>query len=192
MRVRRQLVHQHRQRLLRRSAVLRLHLGRLRRYAVRLHRRPGEQVPADPDRREGARGPGQGCLAGLRHRPVGRAYTGGGSEGSGSGSSEGSQSQSSGSTAERSTEQKASRSAERPAAEPKAEKPAAKKKTVTTPTGKKVEKGDGEYKVVKGDTLSSIAEEHDVKGGWAKLFKLNDDIVDDADLIYPGQQLHLK
>ncbi|MEV5317232.1 transglycosylase family protein [Streptomyces sp. NPDC052687] len=85
-------------------------------------------------------------------------------------------------------EQPASRSAERPAAEPapKAEK------TVTTPTGKKVEKGDGEYKVVKGDTLSTIAAEHDVKGGWQKLFELNKDIVDDADFIYPGQQLHLK
>ncbi|MFC8084729.1 MULTISPECIES: resuscitation-promoting factor protein RpfA [unclassified Streptomyces] len=126
------------------------------------------------------------CGTGLS----GAAYTGGGSEDSGSGSSQSSQSQSSGSTAERSTEQQASRSSERPAAEPKAEK--SEKKTVTTPTGKKVEKGDGEYKVVKGDTLSSIAAEHDVKGGWAKLFKLNDDIVDDADLIYPGQQLHLK
>ncbi|MEV8597652.1 transglycosylase family protein [Streptomyces sp. NPDC052012] len=92
-------------------------------------------------------------------------------------------------SAERTTEQKASRSTERPA--PKAEKKA-EKKTVTTPTGEKVEKGDGEYKVVKGDTLSSIAEEHGVKGGWEKLFKLNDDIVEDADLIYPGQQLHLK
>ncbi|MEU3175624.1 LysM domain-containing protein, partial [Streptomyces sp. NPDC007000] len=29
-----------------------------------------------------------------------------------------------------------------------------------------------------GDTLSSIASEHDVKGGWDKLFKLNDDIVE--------------
>ncbi|MEV5935479.1 transglycosylase family protein [Streptomyces sp. NPDC052079] len=94
-------------------------------------------------------------------------------------------------TQPRETEQKASRSTERPAAEKQAE-PKAEKKTVTTPTGKKVEKGDGEYKVVKGDTLSSIAEEHDVKGGWAELFKLNDDIVQDADLIYPGQQLHLK
>ncbi|MGC9439786.1 transglycosylase family protein [Streptomyces sp. WG5] len=123
------------------------------------------------------------------------AYTGGGSgesqdsgssQNSGSSESSGSsgsaQSQGSGSGADRSSEQKASRSAERPAAE----------KTVTTPTGKKVEKGDGEYKVVKGDTLSSIAEEHDVEGGWAKLFERNDDIVDDADLIYPGQQLHLK
>ncbi|WP_406469581.1 LysM peptidoglycan-binding domain-containing protein [Streptomyces hirsutus] len=129
------------------------------------------------------------------------AYSGGGStEGSGnqisgnqssgnqdSGSSQQSQQQESPkqnteAAPERSAEQKASRSDERPAA----------KKTVTTPTGEKVEKGDGEYKVVKGDTLSSIASEHDVKGGWDKLFKLNDDIVEEADLIYPGQQLHLK
>ncbi|MFE9442442.1 transglycosylase family protein [Streptomyces sp. NPDC006602] len=85
-------------------------------------------------------------------------------------------------TTTRSTEQQASRSADRPAS----------KKTVTTPTGKKVKKGDGEYKVVSGDTLSSIAEENDVKGGWAKVFELNKDIVQDANLIYPGQQLHLK
>ncbi|NGO48776.1 LysM peptidoglycan-binding domain-containing protein [Streptomyces ureilyticus] len=78
-------------------------------------------------------------------------------------------------------EERASRSEDRPSA----------KKTVTTPTGKKVKKGDGEYKVVKGDTLSAIAAEENVKGGWQKLFKLNDDIVDDANVIYPGQQLHL-
>ncbi|QFQ97949.1 LysM peptidoglycan-binding domain-containing protein [Streptomyces phaeolivaceus] len=63
--------------------------------------------------------------------------------------------------------------------------------TVETPTGKKVKKGDGEYKVVKGDTLSAIAEKKNVKGGWEKLFELNKDIIDDADFIYPGQQLHL-
>ncbi|MFH9084291.1 MULTISPECIES: transglycosylase family protein [unclassified Streptomyces] len=93
------------------------------------------------------------------------------------------------STATRSTgEQAASRSAERPAAS--ASK--SQGKTVTTPTGKKVKKGDGEYKVVTGDTLSSIAEKHHVQGGWQKLFELNKDIVEDANLIYPGQQLHLK
>ncbi|MGY0017994.1 transglycosylase family protein [Streptomyces sp. cg35] len=64
------------------------------------------------------------------------------------------------------------------------------KKTVTTPTGKKVKKGDGEYKVKHGDTLSKIAEAHGTT--WQKVFKLNKDIVTDADLIYPGQQLHLK
>ncbi|MFJ5301255.1 transglycosylase family protein [Streptomyces sp. NPDC088350] len=104
----------------------------------------------------------------------------GGSSSSGNSSSSGSSS--SGSTSTRSTDTTASRSAERPAA----------KKTVTTPTGKKVKKGDGEYKVVKGDSLSSIAEKHKVKGGWQQLFKLNKDIIDDADVIFPGQQLHLK
>ncbi|QXE36502.1 transglycosylase family protein [Streptomyces sp. GMY02] len=55
-----------------------------------------------------------------------------------------------------------------------------------------IKKGDGEYKVKSGDTLSRIATVHHVKGGWKKLFDLNKDIVRDADLIYPGQQLHLR
>ncbi|WP_405872044.1 MULTISPECIES: transglycosylase family protein [unclassified Streptomyces] len=98
-----------------------------------------------------------------------------------------------GSSASSSSSSDSSRSSDSQAASRSAERPAAKsQKTVTTPTGKKVKKGDGEYKVVKGDTLSTIAEKHDVKGGWQKLFKLNKDIVSDADLIYPGQQLHLK
>ena len=106
------------------------------------------------------------------------AYSGSSSSSAGSSSS----SSNSGSSSRSTNEQSASRSSERPAA----------KKTVTTPTGKKVKKGDGEYKVVKGDTLSSIAAKHKVKGGWQKLFQLNKDIVEDANLIYPGQQLHLK
>jgi LysM repeat protein len=107
------------------------------------------------------------------------ASTGGGAASSGSGDSGRSAAQPQQDT--QSTEKRASRSQERPAA----------KKTVETPTGKKVKKGDGEYKVVKGDTLSEIAAEENVKGGWQKLYKLNDDIVDDADFIFPGQQLHL-
>ncbi|MFE9239849.1 transglycosylase family protein [Streptomyces sp. NPDC007007] len=87
---------------------------------------------------------------------------------------------------QRQAEQPTTRSEQREA--PKAES----KKTVTTPTGDKVKKGDGEYKVKSGDTLSKIAQKEGVKGGWSKLFQLNDDIVEDADLIFPGQQLHLK
>ncbi|CAG7636998.1 transglycosylase family protein [Actinacidiphila bryophytorum] len=49
----------------------------------------------------------------------------------------------------------------------------------------------GDYTVVSGDTLSGIAKSHHVSGGWHKLFELNKDSVKDADLIYPGQHLHL-
>ena len=114
------------------------------------------------------------CGTGLS----GAAYNGAAPSSSSSGSFSGSSSRSSG-------EQSASRSSERTTVKKST-------KTVTTPTGKKVKKGDGEYKVVKGDTLSSIAEKHHVKGGWQKLFKLNKGVVEKADLIYPGQQLHLK
>ncbi|MFJ9433345.1 transglycosylase family protein [Streptomyces sp. NPDC101490] len=92
---------------------------------------------------------------------------------------------------QRSAEQPTTRSEQRQTPK-KVTQQAAPKATVTTPTGKKVEKGDGEYKVVAGDSLSGIAQAHGVKGGWAKLFELNKDVVDQADLIYPGQQLHLK
>jgi LysM repeat protein len=53
------------------------------------------------------------------------------------------------------------------------------------------EKGDGEYKVKTGDTLAAIAKAQGVSGGWEKVYDLNKDIVKDANLIYPGQQLHL-
>ncbi|MGW3359860.1 transglycosylase family protein [Streptomyces bungoensis] len=92
-------------------------------------------------------------------------------------------------TTRSSDQQAASRSAKRPSV---SSGKTSGSKTVTTPTGKKVKKGDGEYKVVTGDTLSTIATKHHVQGGWKKLFDLNKDIVQNADLIYPGQQLHLK
>ncbi|WP_329132639.1 LysM peptidoglycan-binding domain-containing protein [Streptomyces sp. NBC_01476] len=56
---------------------------------------------------------------------------------------------------------------------------------------KVVQKGDGEYTVVHGDSLSKIAAAHHVAGGWKKLYELNHGIVQDANLIYPGQHLHL-
>ncbi|UYQ66517.1 LysM peptidoglycan-binding domain-containing protein [Streptomyces peucetius] len=75
---------------------------------------------------------------------------------------------------------------EAPAPAEKAGEPAA-----AAPRAEGFKKGDGEYKVKAGDTLSKIAEAEKVKGGWEKLFDLNKDIVEDADVIHPGQQLHL-
>ncbi|CAM5558267.1 LysM peptidoglycan-binding domain-containing protein [Streptomyces californicus] len=78
----------------------------------------------------------------------------------------------------RKAEQPTTRSEQRSA--PKAEKKAESKKTVTTPTGEKVQKGDGEYKVKTGDTLSKIAQKQGVKERLGR------------EPIFPGQQLHLK
>ncbi|MDX2605850.1 transglycosylase family protein [Streptomyces caniscabiei] len=108
----------------------------------------------------------------------GKGLSGASYDGAASSSNSGSSQQSTQESTKKSTEDtRASRSSERA--------------TVETPTGKKVKKGDGEYKVVTGDTLSAIAAKKNVKGGWEKLFELNKDIIDDADFIYPGQQLHL-
>ncbi|MFG2953877.1 transglycosylase family protein [Streptomyces sp. NPDC048291] len=48
------------------------------------------------------------------------------------------------------------------------------------------------YTVVHGDTLSGIAEENDVSGGWPRLYAANRTTVgSDPDLILPGQRLSL-
>ncbi len=48
------------------------------------------------------------------------------------------------------------------------------------------------YTVVRGDTLSGIAADHAVKGGWPQLYAANRAVVgDDPDLILPGQRLAL-
>ncbi|WP_262698995.1 MULTISPECIES: transglycosylase family protein [Streptomyces] len=79
-----------------------------------------------------------------------------------------------------------------PAAQPKAQPHTAPERAARHQTRGPIKKGDGEYKVKSGDTLGKIAKAHDVKGGWKKLFELNKDIVEQADLIFPGQQLHLR
>ncbi|MER5377474.1 transglycosylase family protein [Streptomyces sp. NPDC002553] len=48
------------------------------------------------------------------------------------------------------------------------------------------------YTVVRGDTLSGIADERDVRGGWRRLYAVNRSVVGaDPDLIVPGQRLRL-
>ncbi|MEU8889496.1 transglycosylase family protein [Streptomyces sp. NPDC048442] len=85
---------------------------------------------------------------------------------------------------ERRSEAPASRSEARQA--PKSEAP----KAAAKPSAP-IRKGDGEYKVKAGDTLGKIAEAKHVKGGWQHILDLNEGVVTDADLIFPGQQLHL-
>ncbi|WKX70757.1 transglycosylase family protein [Streptomyces sp. XD-27] len=54
--------------------------------------------------------------------------------------------------------------------------------------------GDGpkRYTVRSGDSLSAIAAEHDVPGGWPALYEANESLVGtDPDLIHPGQRLVL-
>jgi murein DD-endopeptidase MepM/ murein hydrolase activator NlpD len=48
------------------------------------------------------------------------------------------------------------------------------------------------YTVVPGDTLSGIAADHHLRGGWPALYAVNRPVVgDDPDLILPGQRLAL-
>jgi murein DD-endopeptidase MepM/ murein hydrolase activator NlpD len=76
--------------------------------------------------------------------------------------------------------------AKKPAAKPEAKKPAPKKSDATKPGA------EDRYTVVHGDTLSDIASDHQVKGGWPSLYADNRAVVgDDPDLILPGQRLTL-
>lgn len=55
--------------------------------------------------------------------------------------------------------------------------------TNITPTGKT-------YTVVKGDSLSKIAKrEYGDMSKWRKIFEANRDVIDNPDLIEPGQSL---
>ncbi|MGW1172511.1 transglycosylase family protein [Kitasatospora sp. NPDC002543] len=47
-----------------------------------------------------------------------------------------------------------------------------------------------DYTVVQGDWLSAIADQHQVQGGWQRLYELNrGTLTEGPDTIYPGQQL---
>ncbi|MBI0293492.1 LysM peptidoglycan-binding domain-containing protein, partial [Streptomyces sp. PRKS01-29] len=50
----------------------------------------------------------------------------------------------------------------------------------------------GSYTVVRGDTLSRIADTERVAGGWERLYAINRQVIGaDPDLIRPGQRLTL-
>lgn len=53
-------------------------------------------------------------------------------------------------------------------------------------------KSGADYTVRSGDTLSEIAQQFNVPGGWTAVFNQNRDIISDPDLIYPGQQIDVR
>ncbi|MFF9425101.1 transglycosylase family protein [Streptomyces sp. NPDC014746] len=79
------------------------------------------------------------------------------------------------------------RTASLPAQRPVAERPARSASPTTVPTVREM------YTVTPGDSLSAIAVEEHVKGGWQRLYEANRRVVgDDPDLIQPGQRLTLR
>ncbi|WP_432128900.1 transglycosylase family protein [Streptomyces sp. bgisy082] len=67
------------------------------------------------------------------------------------------------------------------------ERPARKADPTTVPTVREM------YTVTPGDSLSKIAGEKNVRGGWQRLYEANRPVVgDDPDLILPGQRLTLR
>ena len=208
VREQRQLVDQHRQRLLRRPAVHPVHLGRLRRPAVRLAGRPGHQGPADRGRRADPGRPGLGRLGlRLRRRWRGREHR-------------------RQLVKQRLDRQRRRRTAPRRTALRRAAPPADERlerlvqrtisghstgrprrrpaPTSSPPTCQQQRRpapgptdaapasaADGTYTVVSGDTLSEIAAANGVAGGWEALYAANSDVISNADLIYPGQVLRL-
>jgi len=64
--------------------------------------------------------------------------------------------------------------------------PAAPPELAPTPTS------SGTYVVVKGDSLSKIAQRQYGKASqWRRIYEANRDVIKDPDLIYPGQQLRI-
>ncbi|SHE79475.1 LysM peptidoglycan-binding domain-containing protein [Streptoalloteichus hindustanus] len=75
-----------------------------------------------------------------------------------------------------------------------ASKPVAPQKAAPKPAAPAapVQKNGADYTVVAGDTLSGIAEKLGVQGGWHALYERNKDVVPNANLIFPGQQLDVR
>lgn len=52
-------------------------------------------------------------------------------------------------------------------------------------------KAGANYTVVAGDTLSKISQTNNVQGGYLALFEKNTDVVENVDMIFPGETLTL-
>lgn len=170
MRIHQQLGRQHRQRILRRAAVHPVDLGGLRgtEFAPRADLATRDQQIAIAEKVLQGQGPGAWPVCSGK---AGLTRGGGGPD--------------------------ISPQTERTAgvATPKEAEPRAaasrsggtKEATPTTVPGKR-----DSYTVARGDSLSGIAAERRLDGGWQRLYSANRKVVgDDPDLIFPGQRLRL-
>lgn len=76
--------------------------------------------------------------------------------------------------------------------EAKAQPKTETKKSATPQSGTSKSNPNGDYTVVAGDTLSSIAKKAGVSGGWQHLQQLNSQYIPNADLILVGQKIATK
>jgi hypothetical protein len=60
------------------------------------------------------------------------------------------------------------------------------------PTGTSLDNPNGDYTVVAGDSLSKIAQQQNVQGGWQTLFAKNKDFISNPNLILVGQKIATK
>ncbi|WP_143265130.1 LysM peptidoglycan-binding domain-containing protein, partial [Amycolatopsis lexingtonensis] len=75
---------------------------------------------------------------------------------------------------------------------PKKSTPAPKVAAAPAATGVASSNPAGDYTVVAGDSLSKIAKQFNVQGGYAKLQELNAKYIPNADLILVGQKIATK
>jgi hypothetical protein len=60
------------------------------------------------------------------------------------------------------------------------------------PTGTSADNPNGDYTVVAGDSLSKIAQQQNVQGGWQTLFEKNKGFISNPNLILVGQKIATK
>jgi len=77
-------------------------------------------------------------------------------------------------------------------AAPKAAPKAAAKKAAPAAAPLATPKNGADYTVKPGDTLSKIAAEQGIQGGWTVVFDRNRDVINDPNLIFPNQQIDLR
>ena len=89
----------------------------------------------------------------------------------------------------------ASQAAPKPAAPQQQAAPQATEAPATATSGQanvvSPPKAGANYTVAGGDTLSKIAQTHNMQGGYLALFEKNTDVVENIDMIFPGETLTL-